>query len=367
MTKKIIIYPIYLLVIAVLLNCSKVDKTTEESKSEKTVLVNSTQADEYQEMPTFKVPIPDSLIEKIKKFQGDFQAGRLISTELLQNLSDTAMHGKEVVGTINPIFVDLDGDFRLEIIGLFDLVMNYGSLAIFKQIEEQWYCLFFEDFGHHYRDLNISIVNNSSKEKVFYINALEDRGSGIFKDVHHFFKLIDDQVVHCLRLINEGRIHGWGLYLNQEVTTSFQFDNSNERIWVLYDYHYFPGPILEKDVSWASHPEIEIIKDTKGIHFEWHENKKQYIPAFKDGGIMDGLTKKQLLAFEQFGNDKLITEAFKDDFDKILLNGTEHQKKIVSKYLEMVKKDQKANVPSGEIEQLGETKSGLKFYGKKKE
>lgn len=307
--------------------------------------------------------IPNSLIEKIKRFNGEDSLLNEINRLAFQIIRDSMFNKDHTFGVLSPFFVDLDGDMKNEIICLFGIWHENPTLGLFKEDNKNWKCLFFEDFHHHYEGVNVSIVNNPGKEKVVLVKELEARGSGLYKEVSHFFKLIDEQFIHCLRIVSDSRINGWGLYLNQEIYSDFSFSNYNgsDKIWVRYKFRYYPGPIFEKDVSWTSHPEINIIQGTEGVGYIWNQEAKKYEPEFSSKDDVE-IIKKRLIAFDEFGNDTIIVEAFKEEFELELRKGSTQQKEIIEKYIKLVEQDRKASVPSGELEQVGETEGGMKFY-----
>lgn len=312
--------------------------------------------------------IPKSLIEQIRTCNGNDSLINVINREIFRLVKDSIVEEDQYFGVMNPMFIDLDTDQKLELIGLFGTRPEFAHLAVFNLKKGYWECIFFEEFGHYYDGVNFSVMNNAGKEKVIVIKNLEARGSGIYKEANHFFKLINGEFKHCLRLVSDSRILGWGLYMNQTTESEFHFssDNYRDRLWVVHQYAYFPGAIYENDAPWRGHPEITLIQETEGMYYNWNSEKHIYEPEYKDENTRFGMTKLQLQAIDEFGNDSLIVKAFQEQFEKILQGEDEEKKKIVSKYLKIVEKEQKAHLPSGEVEKIGETESGLEYYGVKK-
>jgi hypothetical protein len=232
---------------------------------------------------------------------------------------------------ITCMIVNIDEEYEPEIIALFGLPWEiYQVLLVFKKLEEDWYLLYYEPFYMHYNPPELCIANNYSKNKTFFIRQLYHRGTGIFQDAYQFYKLIDGKVYLCLTLLNESRIHGWGLTLNQDINSRFKFYGTNsDELWVTYNYHFFPGPIFEEDVDWNSHTEISFVKGEKSTKYIWDNEKKEYITS--------DLTEEKISCFWNFGNDELFIKSFGYEINKTLEEGTEEEKKILKWYIEGIK------------------------------
>jgi hypothetical protein len=308
--------------------------------------------------------ISNSLVEKIRSFDREDSLRDEINREVYKIVMDSVLEDDHLFLILNPMFIDLDSDGNSELVSLFGEFQQGCHLGIFTKQEDGWKCIFFEEFHHHYEGVNFSIVNSGAKEKLIVIKDLELRGSGVYKEVAHFFKLIDGEIIHCLRLLTDSRIHGWGLYLNQELKTRYDFSTyyGRDELEVVFAFSYFPGAIFEGDAPWDSHQEIVLIEKNEQVSFTWDNESKKYEPEYKKEHEYYGLSEKQYLALDEFGNDTLIIEAFRGELEKIL-GEKDERKAIVKRYFEMVEKDKKATVPSGGIEKFGETKGGLKFYG----
>jgi len=237
-------------------------------------------------------------------------------------------------------------------------------LTVFKLIDKQWYLIFTETFHVHYSSPELNIANVPSPNKTFYIRWLYERCSGIFRDTYHFYKLIDNKVYHTLELVNTAQIFGWGLYLNQQVQSTFKFNCSTEdEIWVTYDYNFFPGAVYDTDAPWDGHTDISFVKGEQGVSYQWGSVTYSYKPHFYKQ--KDGLTEQKLACFGAFGNDSLFVIAFDYEIKQTLEKGTDVQQKLLTKYLELVKKHSTASSPTGKHEEKGQV-GGTKFYGTKK-
>jgi hypothetical protein len=240
---------------------------------------------------------------------------------------------------INCMITNIDEEPEPEIIALFGLPMEvYQVLLVFKKIDKDWYLLYYEPFYMHYNKPELYIANNYSQNKVFFIRKLHHRGSGIFQDAHHFYKLIDGKVYPCLVLLNESRIYGWGLILNQDINTNFKFYSSDsDELWVTYNYHFFAGPVFEEDVPWEAHTEISFVKGKDATKYTWNNERKKYIPIFYTYSP-DNLTEEKIKCFWTFGDDELFIKAFDYEIKKTLEKGTKEEKEILKWYIDKIKK-----------------------------
>jgi len=284
-----------------------------------------------------QILIPNSWIERLYDIYSLNN-----KTELVKDLSDIIFPLKfdeldydleSDNWSINPIFADIDSDLENEILAIFRNNYNDPVLLVFKKIDKKWYLLYLESFYVHYNEPELYIANNYSPNKTFYIRCIHSRGSGIYKDAYHFYKLIDNKVYPCLVLINEARIIGWWLPLNQDVRSSFKFHStSNDGLWVVYEYNFFPGPVYESDASWEGHPDIYFVKDLAGLPYIWDNETKTYLPDYY-GNDQKLLTEEKLMCFDNFSNDQLFIRAFDYEINETLKNGTDEQKDLLQLYL----------------------------------
>jgi len=239
---------------------------------------------------------------------------------------------------INCMIENIDEEPEPEIIAIFGLPTQvYQALLVFKKIGKNWYLLYYEPFYMHYDRPELYIANNYSPNKVFFIRKLHGRGSGLFQDAHHFYKLIDGKVYPCLALLNESRIYGWGLALNQDINSKFKFSTSDsDELWVTYNYHFFSGAVYENVTPWGAYTEISFVKGEDAIKYTWDNKEKKYIPYFYVNAPGD-LTEEKIMCFLTSGDDELFIKAFDYEIKKTLENGTKVEKEALRCYIESVK------------------------------
>jgi hypothetical protein len=292
-----------------------------------------------------KIKIPTEWIENLHHFNYTQSNTSLLkdfeSFIFPDTLTGSKGYSHDHGGLLNPMFIDLDHDQSEELIGLFGWSENDPMMAVFKLVDTTWYLIYTEPFDMFYTSPELQVVNNFSENKVFYIRWLYERGSGIYADTYHFYKLINNHVYHCLEIINKAHISGWGLKLNQSIETKFAFNcATRDEVWVTYNYSFFPGPVFDQDMSWKGHPEISFVKDENGINYVWDSLSYSYKPEFYDRTA--SLSEEKILCMGIFGNDSLFVKAFDYEIKQTLENGTKEQKKQLTSYLNRVKADQMA-------------------------
>lgn len=317
-----------------------------------------------------KIKIPTEWIEKLFKY--DYKNNKKEFLEQFEGyIKPYSLDGSAYLNhpndwVLNPMFVNLDNDPENEIIGLFGWSQEHPVLAVFKKIDKSWFLLYLEPFFMKYQPPELQVANDFSANKTFYIRRVYDGGSGIYRDAYDFYKIINNRVYPCLELINEARIYGWGLYLNQKVNMKFKFNSANaDNLWVTYDYSFFPGAIYDNDVLWGAHEEISFVKgENKGVSYSWDTISNTYQPFIYFDTLKEGLTKDKIACLGAFGNDTLFVKAFKYEIDQTLERGGDEQKTQLQKYLDIVRAKGKAVSPNGELEEKNQ-QGGTKFYGVK--
>jgi hypothetical protein len=287
-----------------------------------------------------KVKVPNEWVSRLRTIQTskekiklleDFE--KIIRPDTLVGTSTTAHLDNAI---LNPLFINLDSDKGEEIIALFGWTEYYPSLVVFKEINDFWHLIYHESFSMFYTSPVLLVANNYSVNKVFYIRNLTDRGSGIYSDELHFYKVINGEVHPCLNLLNRAHIYGWGLNLNQWTKVDFEFNSASaDELWVTYNYNFFAGPIAEGDQPWDGHDEVPFVKGENSVMYKWDTLSLSYEPHFYKN-LKEGLTAKKIECFRNFGNDTLFVRAFDYEIKQTLTKGTRDQKKFLQKYLSRV-------------------------------
>ncbi|MFD0766992.1 hypothetical protein ACFQZI_19190 [Mucilaginibacter lutimaris] len=278
----------------------------------------------------------------LREFDGFLKPDSLFIPDFDEKINKTAS------GFFSPLFADLDSDGTSELICLLAWDENYPSIAVIKKIGPTWYLLYLEDFYMFYSSPELYVGNSSSKNKTFCVRKVYNRGSGVYEDGYSFYKLINNTVYPCLDIVNDAHIVGWGLNLNQTVSSKFSFRGGrNDDIWVMYNYNFFAGPINNGDCGWCSNEEVSIVKGEKGVNYIWDNKLHKYkreVSSYRTS--LEDLSDQKIACFSDMGNDKLFVRAFRDEINETLKKGTREQRAITRKYLSIVKREVRHNQKS---------------------
>jgi len=317
-----------------------------------------------------RIKIPAEWIEKVRHYKYNRQDTsllvefeRLIAPKTLDG--DGPDHNSAEEGCVfDPMFANLDGAAVDELICFLGWDDTAPYFTVFKKISGAWYLVYLEEIHTFYDKPFISVAGNFSTNKIFYFRHVDDHGSGVYTDSYSFYRLINNRVYNCLNIVNEAHIYGWGLFINQEIKARLDFSGGDDDyIAVDYDYNFFAGAIDKEDSSWCAHTDIPLIKGDDRVYFEWDKGTKTYRFQKPVDNNMSDLTARKIACFGDFGNDTLFVRAFRSDINETLKSGTLQQKKILRRYLTMVKQDKKARTE--ELEEKSNA-GGTKFYGPKK-
>ncbi|MFC0519001.1 hypothetical protein ACFFGT_32605 [Mucilaginibacter angelicae] len=290
-----------------------------------------------------RIKVPSYWIEKIRRFDYSRNTKGLLHEFESFIKPDTLINqgghhiDPDYGRVLNPLFVNLDGEPGEELICL--LAWDIGSpyLGVFKQIEGQWYLLYFEDIWMFNEGTELSVANNFSKNKVFYCRHLYGRGTCTYADGYCFYKLIHNKVYRCLELVNEANTCGWSPFLNQNVKMNFKFSADNsDGLLVNYVYDFFYTPNYQSAVPEPS--DISLIKGDASAWYSWDAKTLTYklnIPSYKKE--TEDLTAKKIACFGDFKNDSLFVDAFRGQIDQVLKTGTSRQKKILKEICNKLK------------------------------
>jgi hypothetical protein len=316
-----------------------------------------------------RIKVPTDWIEKLRRY--DYSGD---NTSLLKQFEsiikpDTLpcsfAYSHDNGGIFSPMFVNLDEDLIEELTLLLGWSENDPSLAVFKKIEGSWYMIYFEPFYMFYRPPELQVANCFSANKTFYIRQLYDRGLGIYCDAYQFYKVINNKVYPCLTLINEAHIMGWGLYMNQTVKLKFEFNSTgHDELSVAYDYNFFPGTVYGHDTIADDERDIFFVKGDNETSYIWDTLTYTYKPVIGESDSSEYLTGEKIACFGDFGDDSLFVKAFKYEIAQTLDNGIAGQKRLLQKYLNIVKTDHSGFAPEATLEEKAWI-GGLRFFGPK--
>ncbi len=320
----------FTLIALLLFSCNN-SEISDDTKTETSLV-------EKKEIKKNKI-IPDLLVSMIKStdYYFDIIIFTEIKTQIFKILRDSVIDSDGGIYT-QFFFTDLNNDSKDELICVF-AKDGSGSIGIFNKLDKNWECLYFEDYYSRwdFRD-DISIIDTLN-EKLVSIKEVVTTGSGVFKEVTHFLKFIDGEILDVITLINSNYVVGWGaIALNFETSSKYHFEKNakgkNDLI-VNYKYTYYPsasfGAGLNND---DCHPEYPLIKANKTLSYVWDSVENSYKPNFENSGL--SAAKLKALDIIQF-NDSLMIYAFKDEIDSTIKNGTKVEARLLRHYLSMKK------------------------------
>lgn len=307
--------------------------------------------------------VPTILIEQFKEFPFGEESIDLVNMFYRLVLNDSAAR-EEDEGFVKTIVDDLDGDSTEEVVILVGWNFQDTRLAVFKLSNLEWKLMSLVAVNSHYHDPDFGICGKAGKSKVFFTNQLVDRGSGILRELIQFYTLINGEVLNCLNIVKEAHIYGWGLYLNQEVTSHFGLSSDDSSsINVTYTYNFFPGSVMESDRIFNAHEDIPFVKGEEAITYEWNAALRTFKPLFS--GDVSKLNDPKLFCFGSFGEDSLFLDAYRNEVQEQLDHGNDTAKTLLREFIERVHKYGTAPDQSGPVEKTN-TVGGTDFYAPKK-
>lgn len=304
----------------------------------KNVHLNKNKPDDFN----VRIKVPDEWIEKLRRFDYSRNTKPIISEFEKIIKPDTihkphARHIDEDYGRmLNPIFADLDGEPGEELVCLLGWDYSFSDLCVFKRTDGNWYLIYMEPIDTFYSAPSLTIAGNFSKNKVFYFRYVNNHGSGVYEDRCSFYKLIDGNIYKCLDIVNKAHIVGWGLFVNQQVESSFEFlGDEKDLLNVNYNYNFFHTGDGAKDES----GDVSLIKNEATVSYQWDVKSNTYKlgPGYAPLEV-DDLNETQIKCFGAFGNDTLFVRAFKNQLNQVLKTGTPKQKQVLREYFGQLKK-----------------------------
>ncbi|MGZ3835912.1 MAG: hypothetical protein ACXVB0_20525, partial [Mucilaginibacter sp.] len=243
----------------------------------------------------------------------------------------------------NAMSVDLDSDGDDEVICLLGWDIYFPALCVFKQEDGDWFLIYQEQIETSYSSPTLYVANNFSKNKTFYFRYVDSHGTGVYEDRCSFYKMINNRVYKCLDLLNEAEGVGYQAKMNEEVKASFEFSgDDSDRVWVKYKYDFFPGSFDNNSCDWCANEDVPLIAGEAGVNYKWDKKSLTYkLDLLPYQNQVYDLTPQKIACFGTFVEDTLFVKAFKGQIDEKLKTGTPLQKKILKKYLALVKSDKK--------------------------
>lgn len=272
--------------------------------------------------------IPNSIIQQIKNYTvGDESSASAILKNLRNIAQDSILdenfeHGRG----LKTLFVDLDGDFSLEIV-LEVYLLDDTYLLILQQQGKYWHLIFVESFWQKYGSSSFSILNSNSSHKLLLIKGMTASGTGLFAETLCFYKLIDHQIIPCLTLIDNMYITGWGKYWDQSYSNECEIENwsTKDELKTKYQYKFTPSHPFQAILPLDSFENIPYFENNGSLTYQWDSLLQEYVPQLEDSG----LNQQQWETIRDFSTDSLIYEAFRPQIRLLLDKGTPTQQTLL--------------------------------------
>lgn len=302
-------------------------------------------------------PIPDEWIAKVRDYDGIDSPTSLVE-EFSRIMHRKAENSSSTEGYFNPLFVNLDPDRQIELVAFIGWSYDTTQFCVFKQIENVWRLLYIEDVAVHYEEPSLVIANTRSPWKVFYIRQLYDRGTGIYKDKYHVFRLINQTVYPCLQIVKEAHLAGWPPVLIGEHLYASLTVTGEDTLKVQYTYHFFPDMGLlsrmadaiqrhAESTAWlGKNPEAQdviadrlfeqhftLIDDDDIVYYTWNPQTHQYTFDRSRYGHLDAC---KVARFGDFENHALFLDAFAQELRELHDHGTPDEQLLLKTYFEAV-------------------------------
>lgn len=290
-----------------------------------------------------RIPVSSELIDNILKHNKKDSPVKTVVSLFKIVAPDSVIDSDTSYYVMNSILTDLDGDDQTELLCLFGPNDNDTILGVFAKENNQWYLIYAEPVYSWNVSPEMTVANNYSRNKLFYLRGVGDRGSGVYLDYFDFYKLINGKVYKCLSLVNRAHISGWRLYINQFIDMKFEIATFNQDdIWVRYKYTFRPGNAYSEDLDLDSLRKLSFVDGEDGVSYKWDSSSFSYIPDFYMADSLS-LNAAKVSCFGAFGNDKLFAKAFSNEINEKLKTGNREEVKLLKEFLSSINDDEPAD------------------------
>jgi len=284
------------------------------------------------------IPVPAELVDKLKRFRTKDSPG-----EIMWELFNIIRPGDSVkpewdFGYLRVMVSNLDTDVTPEILCLTGYSMSTGYvLLVLKSFSTNWRIIYERDMDFAYKDPEIHILDNHGPTRTFYTYEVTDHGSGIYRDLFRFFKLINGRVYDCLSAVHEMHLTGW-TQLNREIVAKVKsLHNGKDEISLRYKFHFWPGNLKDSSTSEETHDDISFVSGTASLDFLWDSRSRTYRPIFSADGT--GLTSSKFKCLDSWFDDPSFVNAYQTEIQDVLKKGSKKQILLLNALLREVKRD----------------------------
>lgn len=291
-----------------------------------------------------RIPVSSELIDNILKHNKKESPAKTVVTFFKIVAPDSVIDSDTSYFVMNSILTDLDGDGQAELLGLFGTQDIETILGVFAKENNQWYLIYAEPVSARNVSPGMTVANNYSNNKLFYLREVAGRGSGVYLDYFDFYKLINGRVYKCLSLVNRAHINGWALYINQDINMNFEISTFNQDdIWVRYKYTFRPGNAYSANMDLDSLGKLSFVDGEDGVSYKWDSSSFSYKPDFYMADSLS-LNAAKVSCFGAFGDNKLFAKAFSYEINDKLKTGNREEIKLLKEFLSSLNNEKPAEM-----------------------
>jgi hypothetical protein len=279
-------------------------------------------------------PIPSELVDRLKRFKMKNSPREIVKQlcDILSQSDSVAYEGDN--GFLRVIVSNLDTDPAPEIIVLMgnSETMTEGyDLLVLKSFSSNWRIIYATVVDFWYKPPEIHVLDNLGPNRTFYTYAITIRGTGIYRDLVKFYKLIDGQVYNCLSTVHDMHADGWGP-LNREVHAKVKaLHNGEDEIRVRYKYRFWPGMVEKGNANEESHDDVSFISDAHSVDYRWEGRSRTYRSNLVDS--RGGFNKAELRCLDTWVDDAQFVRAFDSETQDLALRGSDEQTHLLRLYI----------------------------------
>lgn len=198
------------------------------------------------------IKIPTHLVEKLAAFNYEDSSDSLL-LELNNYLptKDTLYTSIIKDSNLTVLMVNIDDDLSPEIILTCSEKDNSDNvyLCIFDLQENNWYLIYKENIWIFNQGFPIlQVANTTSRNKLFFIQHLEDYGTGMFLSKYHFYKMIDKQIYKVVNITKEDLLNDLRLETSIHLQ-NIDFGKSTLELSYSYSIDIYDKTMIEGKLS----------------------------------------------------------------------------------------------------------------------
>ncbi len=242
---------------------------------------------------------------------------------------------------LNIMTANLDEDPEPEHLLFIGPDSAHTMLYVISRRGGQWKIIFGEYVDLFNEDPELYIINQHSRNKLFYIRTLYERGSGVWLFTWRFYRIVRGTVYNVLEIVQDSNLALEASNLYQHADTIVR--GSSDGVFVTYRYRFAPSMQLlislglAKDYS--NERKVDLIDDEENVLYTWNEASRKLVPSLEDSK----LSEAKIQCFSKLGDEYLFAKAFEKELREIAKSGTADQKKVAEYLLKKKPKSKSRN------------------------